>query len=101
MDTERASEQRSRRAGDADGQDAEGGAAGGHGRLAIGGVGSESVLGKLSLACIRACSAECPREAQVGEVEIESPDLPEILKGEVYLASPQCSHMPRAGTLHA
>ena len=36
--------------------------------------------------------AECPREAQVGEIEIESPDLPEILKGDVYLASPQCSH---------
>ena len=35
---------------------------------------------------------ECPREAQVGEVEIESPNLPEILRGEVYLASPQCSH---------
>ena len=36
--------------------------------------------------------AECPREAQVGEIEIESQDLPEILRGDVYLASPQCSH---------
>ncbi len=34
--------------------------------------------------------AECPREAQVGEVEIHTPDLSETLKGQVFLAEPQC-----------
>jgi hypothetical protein len=32
----------------------------------------------------------CPREAQVGTVEIRTPALPEPLDGEVYLAEPAC-----------
>ncbi len=34
--------------------------------------------------------AECPREAQVGEIEVKTPNLSESLKGDVYLAEPQC-----------
>ncbi|HTA98623.1 MAG TPA: hypothetical protein VK730_13385 [Solirubrobacteraceae bacterium] len=37
-----------------------------------------------------AMTAECPREAQVGEVEVESPDLEKPLKGQVFLAEPEC-----------
>jgi hypothetical protein len=32
----------------------------------------------------------CPREAQVGTVEVKTPALPEPLTGEVYLAEPEC-----------
>jgi hypothetical protein len=32
----------------------------------------------------------CPRDSQVGTVQIKSPDLEETLTGEVYLASPLC-----------
>ncbi len=38
-----------------------------------------------------AAPAECPREAQVGEVEVETPDLEKPLKGQVFLAEPECS----------
>jgi hypothetical protein len=34
--------------------------------------------------------AECPREAQVGEVEVETPDLEKPLRGQVFLATPEC-----------
>lgn len=34
--------------------------------------------------------AECPRESQVGEVEVETPDLEHVLKGQVFLGSPEC-----------
>jgi hypothetical protein len=34
--------------------------------------------------------AECPREAQVGEVEVETPDLEHPLKGQVFLGTPEC-----------
>jgi hypothetical protein len=37
-----------------------------------------------------AAPAECPREAQVGEVEVETPDLEKPLKGQVFLAEPEC-----------
>jgi hypothetical protein len=37
-----------------------------------------------------ASPAECPREAQVGEVEVETPDLEHPLKGEVFLGAPEC-----------
>ncbi len=33
---------------------------------------------------------ECPREAQVGEVEVETPDLEKPLKGQVLLGEPEC-----------
>jgi hypothetical protein len=36
--------------------------------------------------------AKCPREAQVGRVDIKTPALLEHLKGAVYLATPKCSH---------
>jgi hypothetical protein len=35
-------------------------------------------------------AAECPREAQVGTVQIATPALSEPLAGEVYLAKPDC-----------
>ncbi len=38
-----------------------------------------------------AALAQCPREAQVGEVEVETPDLEKPLKGQVFLAEPECS----------
>ncbi len=38
-----------------------------------------------------AALAECPREAQVGEVEVETPDLQKTLKGQVFLAEPECN----------
>jgi hypothetical protein len=38
-----------------------------------------------------AAPAECPREAQVGEVEVETPDLEKTLKGQVFLAEPECN----------
>jgi hypothetical protein len=34
--------------------------------------------------------ADCPRESRIGEVELRTPDLPEPLRGEVYLGSPLC-----------
>jgi hypothetical protein len=34
--------------------------------------------------------ANCPREAQVGEVEVETPDLEHPLKGQVFLGTPEC-----------
>ncbi|HXB66063.1 MAG TPA: hypothetical protein VNV42_14435 [Solirubrobacteraceae bacterium] len=34
--------------------------------------------------------AECPREARVGEVEAQSPDLEVPLKGQVFLGTPNC-----------
>jgi hypothetical protein len=34
--------------------------------------------------------AECPREAKVGEVEVETPDLEHALKGDVFLGTPEC-----------
>ncbi len=37
-----------------------------------------------------ASPAECPREAQVGEVEVETPDLEKPLKGQVFLGAPEC-----------
>ncbi len=37
-----------------------------------------------------AAPAECPREAQVGEVEVETPDLEHTLKGQVFLGTPEC-----------
>jgi hypothetical protein len=37
-----------------------------------------------------ASPAQCPREAQVGEVEVETPDLEKPLRGQVFLASPEC-----------
>lgn len=37
-----------------------------------------------------AAPAGCPREAQIGEVEVETPDLEHPLKGQVFLASPEC-----------
>jgi len=33
---------------------------------------------------------ECPRESQVGTVEVKTPALPLPLQGQVYLASPEC-----------
>ena len=38
-----------------------------------------------------ASPAECPREAQVGEVEVETPDLEKPLKGQVFLGTPECN----------
>jgi hypothetical protein len=35
--------------------------------------------------------AECPRESQVGTVQIATPSLVQPLTGEVYLAEPQCT----------
>ncbi len=37
-----------------------------------------------------ASPAACPREAQVGEVEVETPDLEHPLKGQVFLGTPEC-----------
>jgi hypothetical protein len=37
-----------------------------------------------------ALPAECPREAQIGEVEVETPDLEHPLKGQVFLGVPEC-----------
>lgn len=37
-----------------------------------------------------ASSDDCPREAKVGEVEVETPDLEHPLKGDVLLATPEC-----------
>lgn len=37
-----------------------------------------------------ASPANCPREAQVGEVEVETPDLEKPLKGQVFLGTPEC-----------
>ncbi|MGN6371547.1 MAG: hypothetical protein ACTHM1_00930 [Solirubrobacteraceae bacterium] len=34
--------------------------------------------------------AECPREAQVGQVWIKTPALEEAMEGQVYLAKPEC-----------
>jgi hypothetical protein len=34
--------------------------------------------------------ANCPREAQVGEVEVETPNLEHPLKGQVFLGTPEC-----------
>ena len=39
---------------------------------------------------VPASVAECPREAQVGEVEVETPDLEKPLKGQVFLGTPEC-----------
>jgi hypothetical protein len=33
----------------------------------------------------------CPRNSQVGEVEVESPDLEKPLTGDVYLGAPECT----------
>jgi hypothetical protein len=38
-----------------------------------------------------ASPAGCPREAQVGEVEVETPDLEKPLKGQVFLGTPECN----------
>jgi hypothetical protein len=37
-----------------------------------------------------ASPAECPREAKIGEVEVETPDLSQPLKGTVFLGAPEC-----------
>jgi hypothetical protein len=37
-----------------------------------------------------AAPEQCPREAQVGEVEVETPDLEHPLKGQVFLGTPEC-----------
>jgi hypothetical protein len=37
-----------------------------------------------------ASSAECPREAKIGEVEVETPNLAQPLKGTVFLGAPEC-----------
>jgi hypothetical protein len=37
-----------------------------------------------------ASPAECPREAQVGTVRVETPALEEPLEGELYLGEPEC-----------
>lgn len=38
-----------------------------------------------------ATPAECPREAQIGTVEVKTPALALPLKGQVYLAEPECA----------
>ena len=38
-----------------------------------------------------ALPGSCPRESQVGTVQIATPALPQPLTGEVYLASPECN----------
>jgi hypothetical protein len=38
-----------------------------------------------------ATAAECPREAKIGEVEVETPDLAQPLKGTVFLGAPECA----------
>jgi hypothetical protein len=36
-------------------------------------------------------ASECPRDSQVGTVQISTPALPQPLQGEVYLGEPECS----------